>query len=202
MTSQTIPSFHSAAIVTQHPAPARLPDATPWRGILAVEPDPVVLNAKSDLLTKANYCVTRATGERELFFLRGAKAFALAILSDRLGRSLLASVAATIRRQWPRTRILIIGQVATGLEDYLYDEQIYRSPDPRQVLSDLETLYSGMWNRRSNTLDWDAIRATQSFARPRIEESDPTKTPKPALLEDKNLRGWPSDIRLPATSRN
>ncbi len=106
----------------------------PWRGILAVEPDSGVLSAKAVLLTKANYCVTPATGLGNLFSLGNTKAFALAILSDRLGPRQLGVVAETVRRQWPRIRILILGQVSIALEDYLYDEHICRSSDPRRVL--------------------------------------------------------------------
>jgi hypothetical protein len=89
-----------------------------------------------------------------------------------------------------------------GLEDYLYDEQIYRSSDPKQVLADLEMLYEGMWNQRSNNLDWSAIRSARCFSRPPISESDPTKTIKPAPTEVPSLRGRPSDMRLPVPREN
>jgi hypothetical protein len=163
MTSLAPSSFSSAIIPVQHHHAAAYTEVAPWRGILAVEPDIAVLNAKSLLLAKANYCVTRATSDRELFTLRGTGAVALAILSDHLGQRLLGTVAETVRRQWPRMRILILGQAPRMLEDYLYDERIDRSPDPKQVLADLEKLYEGMWNRLSNTIDWDARR--RYFAR-------------------------------------
>ena len=185
--------------MAQHHAAGAVTEVRPWRGILAVEPDIAVLNEKSLLLTKANYCVTPASSDRDLFLLRGMKAVAVAILSDHLGQRLLRTVAETVRRQWPRTRILILGQSTMGLEDYLYDEQIYRSSDPRQVLADLEMLYEGMWNQRSNTLDWSSGRSALCFVRPPILESDPTKIIKPAPTEAQNLRGMPSDIRTPRT---
>ncbi len=162
MASLVVPSFHSATILARHPTASAFNERSSWRRILAVEPDSAVLHAKSLLLTKANYCVTQASSDRELFSLRGTKAVALAILSDRLGQRLLGAIAETVRRQWPRTRILILGQVPMVLEDYLYDEQIYRSSDPQQVLADLESLYKGMWNQRSNTLDWDATRSLRA----------------------------------------
>jgi len=202
MTSSVVPSLYSATIVAQHHAAGAVTEVRPWRGILAVEPDIAVLNEKSLLLTKANYCVTPASSDRDLFLLRGMKAVAVAILSDHLGQRLLRTVAETVRRQWPRTRILILGQSTMGLEDYLYDEQIYRSSDPRQVLADLEMLYEGMWNQRSNTLDWSAGRSALCFVRPPILESDPTKIIKPAPTEAQNLRGMPSDLRLPVTRSN
>jgi hypothetical protein len=202
MTSLTLPSFHPATIISPLHTAATSTEVASWRRILAVEPDIAVLNAKSLLLTKANYCVTRATGDRELFTLRSANAVPLAILSDRLGQRLLGTVAETVRRQWPRTRILILGQVPGMLEDYLYDENISRSSDPQKVLSDLENLYEGMWNRRANTLDWNATRSARLMIRSSIAESDPTKLIHPAPTENKNLRGTPSDMRIPATRSN
>jgi len=164
MTSLITPYLQSLA---QHRIPAAFPQAAPWRGILAVEPDLATLQAGSLRLTQANYCVTRASGGHELFTLRGTKALAIAILSDHLGQRHLGAVAETVRRQWPRTRILILGQPPGDLEDYLYDEQINRSPEPQQVLADLESLYSGMWNPRTNTLEWNATRSSCCFGRPR-----------------------------------
>lgn len=196
MSSLALPSFSSATIFPLLQPVAAIPEVAPWRGILAVEPDVATLNWGSLLLTKANYCVTRATSERDVFSLRGMKAVAVAILSDHLGRQLLGTVAETVRRQWPRTRILILGQSAMGLDDYLYDEQIYRSPDPKQVLADLEGLYQGMWNQRSHTLDWNATMSARRFARPPIAESDPTKVIKPAPTEEWRLRDRPTDIRM------
>jgi hypothetical protein len=199
MASLVVPYFHSATILEPHHAAAPLPEAAPWHGVLAVEPDVARLQAKSLLLTKANYCVTRVSSDRELFHLRNTKAVPLAILSDRLGERLLGTVAQTVRRQWPRTRILILGQAPRMLEDYLYDEQIQRSSDPQQVLAELESLYRGMWNRRSNVLDWKVTRAARSFARPQIAESDPAKTMQPAATEIAGQRDTPSDSHATGT---
>jgi hypothetical protein len=202
MASLVVPYFHSATILAQHTTAAVVPAVAPWRQILAVEPDIAVLNAKSLLLTKANYCVTRASSDRELFNLLGTQPVPLAILSDRLGLGLLGTVAQMLRRQWPRTRILILGQVPRVLEDYLYDEQITRSSDPKQVLADLERLYKGMWNQRSNTLDWNAARSARNVSHPPATESDPTKRRDLAPTDDQDLRDRPSDLRLPAIRRN
>jgi hypothetical protein len=199
MASLVVPYFHSATFLAPHHLAAAFPEPTPWRGVLAVEPDVARLHAKSLLLTKANYCVTRASSDRELFHLRNTPAAPLAILSDRLGERLLGTVAQTVRRQWPRTRILILGQAPRMLEDYLYDEQIQRSSDPQQVLAELESLYRGMWNRGSNVLDWKVTRAARSFARPQIVESDPTKTITPAASEMTGLRDTPSDSHATET---
>lgn len=169
-----IPSLYSATFFAQPQTAATYTEVTSWRRILAVEPDPAVLKAKSLLLTDADYCVTQATSDCDLFSLRSNKAFALAILSDRLGQRLLGAMAQIVRRQWPRTRIIILGRPASELEDHLYDEQIQRSSDPQQVLADLESLYDGMWNQRLRTLEWNATRSARCFARPPMPESDPT----------------------------
>ena len=198
MPSVTVPSFHSETMLAQHHTAAAFAEVAPWRGILAVGQDVAALNAGVVLLTKSNYCVTPATSYDELFIiLRDVKATALAMLSDRLGRYLLEKAAATIRRQWPRTRILIIGKAAMVLEDHLYDEQIDRSSDPQQVLADLERLYEGMWNQGSRTLDWNATASRRWFARPPISESDPTKTINPVPTAEESYRDKPSDMRLP-----
>jgi hypothetical protein len=202
MTTLALPSFHSPPILVHHLTSIAFHEFAPWRGILAVEPDIARLNAGSLLLTKAKDCVTGATSDRELFALQGKKAFALARLSHRLGLRLRGTVAETVRRQSPRARILILGQVAPGLHDHLYDEQIYRFSDPEKVLADLEKLYMGMWDQRSKTLDWDAARSARNFARPPIYENDPTKTIESAPARSQSLHDGPSDLRLPNTSRS
>ena len=202
METPAVPSFHSATILVQHHAAAAMTAVVPWRSILAVEPDSSVLSAKALLLTKANYCVTPATGLGDLFSFRDTKAIALAMLSDRLGQRLLGTVAATARRQWPGIRILIVGQVPIALDDYLYDEHICRSSDPQQVLADLEWLYEGMWNERSRHIDWNPSRSALYFARRPIPESDPTKAIPHAPTEDRILPDMPADIRMPVTRAN
>jgi len=202
MTSLARSSASSTIVSVHHHHAAAYAEVAPWRGILAVEPDSAVLSEKALLLTKANYCVTPATGLGDLFSLRNTKAFALAILSDRLGQRSLGTVAETIRRQWPRIRILILGQVPRVLDDYLYDEQICRSHDDQQVLSDLEWLYEGMWNERSKSIDWNASRSALYFTRKPIPESDPTKAVPQAPTEDRILRDLPSGLRIPVTRAN
>ena len=199
MASLAIPSFRSATILAQHHTAAAVAEVAPWRGILAVEPDVAVLRAKSLILTQASYCVTPATSDREVFSLRATKAFALAILSDHLGPRLLASIAETVRRHWSRTRILILGEVPITFADYLYDEHIHRSADPQRVLDDLESLYRGMWNQRSKSIDWNASRSAVCFSRRLIAESDRTKAGPPAPTEDRTPRDMPMDIRIPVT---
>ena len=169
--------------------------ASLWRGILLVEPDITLLTAEVQLLARSNYSDTPAFSQNEIFALRQTKAIALAVLSAGLGSRPLAAVAHTVRKQWPRARILILGRAESLLEDHLYDEQTEHSSDPMQLLQDIETLYKDSWNRRSNILDWDVKRAAIVPARCPICESDPTKS---ALLEgfaSKSLPDASSDIR-------
>jgi hypothetical protein len=111
----------------------------------------------------------------------------------------MGTVAETVRRQWPRIRILILGQVPIALDDYLYDEQICRSSDPQQVIAELEWLYEGMWNERSKGIDWNASRSALCSGRRPIPESDPTKAVPQAPTEDRILPGIPKHVRILVT---
>jgi len=164
-----------------------------WRGILLIEPDVSVLSAEALLLTNSNYCVTPAFSLREIYILRETKAVALAILSDSLGR-LLGAIAETVRKQWPLARILILGRAESVLEDHLYDEQINHSQDPTQLLEDLERLYKGSWNQRTNTLDWSTVRASMCASRSSLRESDPSKLLPTGV--NKQSHDIPADFRF------
>lgn len=166
-----------------------------WRGILLVEPEITLLTAQALLLTRSDYSVTPAFSQLEIFILREKKAIALAILSDGLGPRLLAVAAHSVRKQWPLARILVIGRPQSVLEDHLYDEQVDHSSDPKQLLEDVERLYSDSWNQRSYTLNWDVRRAGTSAARSLITESDPRKDLAPARTVARTFRGTPSGVR-------
>jgi hypothetical protein len=142
-----------------------------WRGILLVEPDISLLTAETLLLTRSNYSVMPAFSQSEIFALYETKVIALAILSDRLGPRLLATVAQTVRKRWPLARILIVGRPESMLEDHFYDEQIDRSSDPKQLLDDIERLYKDSWNQRSNTLHLNVRRSGTVAARFPIREA-------------------------------
>jgi hypothetical protein len=174
-----------------HASPA---SASAWRGILLVEPDITLLNAEASLLTRSNYLVTPAFGQREVSALRRTKAIALGILSDHLGPKILGSVAQAVRKQWPLARILIVGRAESVLEDHLYDEQTEHSADPIQILHDIETLYKGSWNQYSNTLYWNGKGSGTCMDRSQICESDPTKAVPAGMTSERALRGTPSGI--------
>jgi hypothetical protein len=174
--------------------------ASLWRGILLVEPDITLLTAEVQLLARSNYSVTPAFSQNEIFALRQTKAIALAVLSAGLGSRPLAAVAHTVRKQWPRARILILGRAESILEDHLYDEQTEHSSDPMQLLQDIETLYKDSWNHRSNTLDWDVKRVATLPARCPIRESDPTKSARLKGFSSRSLPDASSDTKSAAVS--
>ena len=149
------------------------------RGILLIEPNRALLAAEALLLTHSDYSVTPAFSHDGIFALRHTKAIALAIVSDCLGPRSLTAMTETVRRQWPLARILILGRAESVLEDHLYDEQIEHSIDPNQLLKDLERLYKGSWNPRSNILDWNAGCRVAYVARTVPHESDLIKCSGP-----------------------
>jgi hypothetical protein len=165
------------------------------RKILLIEPNISLLSAETLLLTGSDYSVTPAFSHSELFILRDMKAVALAIISDSLGRRLLGAVAETVRQQWPLARILILGRAATMLEDQLYDEQVDRSAEPKQLLEDLERLYKDSWIQSSDTIAWKGGRSCACTSRLPLLESDPTKALTFGASEDKNVRDTPCGIR-------
>jgi len=195
MTNVAEQSSLSALITSPQPPPDGLAFASLWRRILLVEPDITLLTAEALLLTNSNYSVTPAFSQREVFALRETKAIALAILSDCLGARLLSAIASTVRKQWPRARILILGRAGSFLEDHLYDEQIDHPSDPKQLLDDIESLYEDSWNQRTHTLDWDVRRSGPWAARSPIHERDPTKERSLEVPAESILRDTPSGIR-------
>jgi len=179
------------------PAPLTVGAVNPsiWRGILLVEPDITLLTAEVLLLSRLNYCVTPAFSQSEIFALREMNAIALAILSDRLGPSILAGVAQTVRKQWPLARILIFGRPGSLLEDHLYDEEADHSSNPMTLPEDLERFYKDSWNQCSHTLDWDVKRTGHSMARLAIRESGSTTVSHLNTIDKTLPRNTPSVVR-------
>jgi len=102
MARLAVPSFYSATVSEQrHPATA-ITEVAPWRGILAVEPDLAVLNAKSVLLTQANYSVTLATNDSDLFSLQYSVIISVGDFSGLLPKSLESSGHAHGFSSWVR----------------------------------------------------------------------------------------------------
>jgi hypothetical protein len=165
------------------------------REILLIEPDTAVLSAHTLLLSNSNYCVSSALCDGELFALRHKKAVAFAILSASLGRRGLRASAEVVRRQWPLSRILILGRSAFRLEDHLYDEQIDLSQEPKQLLGALDRLSEEPRNQSVITADSSVWRSGLSLVRSFVQETDPTKISPLEQTTTDNPRGKQSDIR-------
>ncbi len=128
------------------PTASSVPSKTPLPGaqprLLLVEPQLDLLAARALLLTQANYSVTPISGQEEILELPREESFLLAVLNDTLGQPVLRSVAQSVRRIWPPTRILILRNGTSALEDQLYDEAIDGPFNPTALLAALLKLTS------------------------------------------------------------
>jgi hypothetical protein len=121
----------------------RSPTAATSQGqpnLILIEPDLTYLPDRALLLAESDYCVTTLRDVRELFFMQDRRTFAVALLSQLLGAVALDSAARYVRSQWPVARILILGQAAQLMEDYLYDEAIDQFCKPQDLLKAVATL--------------------------------------------------------------
>jgi hypothetical protein len=121
--------------------PARLPGVEPARlRIVIIEPVISSLSDRQLLLSNDNYRVTSVKDARELSLLGADESFALALISDSLGRSGLVDAARSVRQQWPAARILVSGVAAVVLEDHLYDDTIPHSCGEQELCDALDRL--------------------------------------------------------------
>lgn len=108
----------------QLPEPLQAALVTARLSIVLVEPIAGSLPDLRFLLSNDSYRVTSVTSIRELSLLSAAESFAIALISDTVGRAGLDEAARSIRKQWPTARILVFGRAAVVLEDYLYDDAL------------------------------------------------------------------------------
>ncbi len=94
--------------------------------VLLIDPLVAYRPEHSLLLASEDYTVTAICDYRELFTLARTKVFRVALLSDALDRLTLRSAAELVRKQWPRTRIVVLGRAPAVLDDPLYDEALVR----------------------------------------------------------------------------
>jgi len=116
--------------------------------ILLVEPAMIPQSDRERLLNAANYCVTAVLDVREMFDLRFEKPVAFAVLNDLLGPFGLRAAAESVRRQWPRAKILVIGCASPTLEDHLYDETISHRHEENGFLDALQMLTKSSWSQK------------------------------------------------------
>ena len=136
--------MHTMPLVTTTPLfdplrtgldPARL-------NIVLIEPIAAFLPDHRFLLSNDRYRVTCVRDTRELCLLRTQESFALALISDALGQVELDDAARSVRKQWPAARILVLGQAAVVLEDYLYEEALPHSCDQQELCDTLNGMSS------------------------------------------------------------
>jgi hypothetical protein len=92
------------------------------------------------LLSNDKYRVTSATDIRELSLLGATESFALSLISDTLGPTGLDNAARTVRKQWPSSRILVLGRASLILEDFLYDDALSPSCGQRELCDTLNKM--------------------------------------------------------------
>jgi DNA-binding response OmpR family regulator len=138
-------------------------EVSPQAGILLVESDQHLLNSRSLLLTKSDFRVFRAGNACDVYHLRSVPMVSVAVLSNTLGDSGLRAAAECVREQWSTARILILGEVQTSFEDYLYDEALDCRFQPYELLKAISKLC------RSSQL---------------VGYWTPADTPKPSMHQD------------------
>ena len=117
---------------------ASLLDGVAGKIALLVDPDPDLLETRKLLLSGCSDSVLTACTFGDVFDLQHGDEPHIAILGEALGPIQLPAVAVFIRHQWPRTRILVVGQAASFLEDQLYDENVTGRFGPEEFLAAVE----------------------------------------------------------------
>ena len=169
----------------------------PW-GILLVDPEPVFLAAKAQLLIAANHYVAVSNdqaAESELCTVE----VRVAILSQTLGSETLAMQAQQIRLSWPDAFILLFANDTVILEDWLYDDSISARCRPEELLSLLHFLQARPRGRamkaraRIGSVPFGLFGSGWMLLRSVPHESDPTKEPAPETDEKPSGRDVPGD---------
>jgi hypothetical protein len=75
--------------------------------------------------------------------IRETARFAVAVLEASIPVSHLRQTAEYIRRKWPRTVIVLLGDSAEGLDDALYDHRVPRSATPDALFTVIHWLAHG-----------------------------------------------------------
>jgi hypothetical protein len=133
--------------LTESVSAPNFPQTSLLTGILLLESDLAILSDRARLLSISSYQLTTARNQSDLFVLRGTTGISLAILSDCLGTAALAAAAQSIRREWPRARILILGKAQSVLEDNLYDEALEHRFVKSELLVTIERICHPPVNR-------------------------------------------------------
>ncbi len=144
--------------------------------IVLVEPIAASLPDHRFLLSNDSYQVTPVRSIRELSLLSSAEPFALALISDTLGRVGLEDATRSVRKQWPTTRILVLGRAAFVLDDHLYDDALPQSCGHQELCDTLTRMSSQRPNGRPFIVTTPA--AEHEFVRRRqVSSADAARLP-------------------------
>lgn len=154
--------------------------------LLLIEPNASGCSERATQLSQSHYCVARADNPRDIFLMRSAFSFSVAVLSDLVGCFALRASAQMIRSQWPYARILILGNAPKQFEDHLYDDAVLHKADQTQLVSVINRLTEDRWNQRGIDLyaRWLLQASSGSQHLVKIQESDPTKLAGPLQATD------------------
>jgi hypothetical protein len=125
---------------------AQLPESSLARinperlGLVLIEPIDASFPDHRFLASNESYRVTSVRDTRELALLGAAESFAIALISDTLGRVGFVDAANSVRKQWPTARILVLGRAAVVLEDHLYDDALPHSCGQQELCDTLNRM--------------------------------------------------------------
>jgi hypothetical protein len=144
--------------------------------IVLIEPTGTSLPDHRFLLSNDSYRVTPVSSTRELAFLIASEPFALAVISDTLGRVGLEDASRSVRKQWPSARILVLGRAAFVLDDHLYDDALPQSCSHQELCDILAKMFSQRPNGRPFIVTTPAAeRGSQQ--RLQVSSADGTRLP-------------------------
>lgn len=165
--------------------------------LLLIEPDMPRYMERAAQLKQSHLDVTRADNALDLYLMRDACRFSVAVLSDTMGSLALRATAQIVRGQWPKARILILGKAPNQFDDHLYDEAVVHDSSGETLLAVIEKVSEDPWNQRGDALAvWLAqIRVAPYCPRSgTVQESDPTKVQAPVRQADYAM-DWPATER-------
>jgi hypothetical protein len=156
-------------------------------GVLIVEPHLGLLAARTLFLAAAD-CYLAVSSESKPAASVPDLEVNVAILSQSLGKSALASLAEGVRARWPVARIMIFGNAGLDIDDHLYDAAVDEHCRPEALLDALLHLSNDARSRsvRYLLLDGDGgnpPELSEPLPRRIPAESDPSHLPLKTPLE-------------------
>jgi hypothetical protein len=109
-------------------------------GLVLIEPIGASFPDHRFLVSNESYRVTSVRDTRELALLGAVESFAIALISDTLGRVGFVDAARSVRKQWPNARILVLGRAAVVLDDHLYDDALPHSCGEQELYDTLNRM--------------------------------------------------------------